>query len=401
LSSVNVIFLGNFLYPEGMAGTKRIQYFVDSVRAIRGNVVRILLLRQSQPGNHASQSVGVFKGVSYQTIGADLQSGWRLPWRLSRYLLEGSVFLRNHRLHGYRNILFVYGEPNLENIFFILLARVLGYRVIIDVVEDFYLIPGNARVAARLKAASSRFFSKHMGWFADGMIVISTYLREKFVEIGVGKFPVFLIPVSVDINKVTSSDEGFHNPVRIFYSGSFGEKDGVDKLIRAFEKCSQKCPDVELMLTGKGIKERIDTIENQIAQSPLANRIRYLGFLPDERYFDLLNSSDILCVVRVKSDFADRGFPFKLGEFLATGRPVIASRMGDVPSYLSHKKSAYLVEPGSIESIALALEFLVENEEMALSIGQGGRRVAEEKFDARVNGRKLIDAIDELDRISS
>ncbi len=379
-----------------MAGTKRVQYFIDGVRADPANVVSVLLLRQGHPGRDDSRLTGTHQGVQYLTIGTDLRAGWRLPWAALRYLVQGALYLWRSRRSGWRNVAFLYGPPNLENIVFVIFARLLGYRLIVDVVEDIYLLGQNASFASRLKAASAGFTVRHMAWFADGLVAISTYLKDKFDKVSGGDFPVVLIPVSVDIGKVFASSADFHHPARIFYAGSFGEKDGVENLIAAFERSAGKFPGIELILTGEGMRERVDWIERRIGSSPLKEGISYLGFLPDEKYFDLLSDCDILCVVRIQSDFADRGFPFKLGEFLASGRPVIASRVGDVASYLTDKENAVLVEPGSIDSISGALQFLLGDQEKALSIGQAGRRVAENRFDSRLNGRRLLDLITDL-----
>jgi len=397
LGSVNIVFLGNFLYPEGMGAAKRVQHFINGVRADPNNLASVLLLRQGHAGRDDGRLAGVHEDVPYLTIGANLHADWRLPWNLFRYLVQGCRYLWRARRLGWRNIVFLYGEPNLENIVFVIFARMSGYRLIVDVVEDFYLLSDNASLASRLKAASARFTAKHMAWFADGLIAISTYLTEKFTRISDGSFPVRMIPVSVDISRVSASVAEFHRPVRILYAGSFGEKDGVEGLIAAFECCARKFPEIELIMVGKGMQERIEVVRSRISESPQAEHIRYLGFLADQEYFDLLGGCDIPCVVRVQSEFANRGFPFKLGEFLATGRPVIASRVGDIPSYLTDKHNAVLVEPGSVDSITVALEYLLGNQQEALSIGRAGRKVAEAQFDGHSNGRKLLDVIHELD----
>ena len=137
-------------------------------------------------------------------------------------------------------------------------------------------------------------------------------------------------------------------------------------------------------------------INERIRRSPAAARIRYLGFLSDDDYFRTIADCDILCVVRAASEFADRGFPFKLGEYLATGRPVIASRVSDVGIYLTDRVNAILVEPGSVPQIVAAIEYLLVDESRALALGRAGRLVAERHFSARDNGRRLLELFDRM-----
>ena len=154
--------------------------------------------------------------------------------------------------------------------------------------------------------------------------------------------------------------------------------------------------DVELVLTGRGAPDRMTLFERRRAASPVASRIRYLGFLPDDDYFQALANCDIPCVVRVASDFAIRGFPFKLGEYLATGRPVVAANTSDLDRYLADRVNALLCEPGSVAGIVSALEFALADESRALAIGRAGRRVAEQHFSAEASGRLLLAVIDQL-----
>lgn len=396
MPGVNVIFMGNLVYPEGLAGTKRFQHFIDGVQSGDGNSARILLLRQSHPGRNDGRLDGEHRGVLYATIGADIGgSGLFAP--LWRYVVRGCRLLLRYRRSGVPNVLFLYGEPNVENVWFLIWARLLGYRVLCDIVEDCFLIPANPGWTSRLKAFSGQWATRHIAWFADGVIVISTYLKAKFETIVAGRRPVGLLPISVDIGSYPKpAAGGFHDPVRILYAGNFGDKDGVEILIAGFDLVAHRWPAAELVMTGRGSPGRMAAVRRRMADSPFADRIHYLGFLPDGEYYGVVAGCDVACVVRVKSEFAERGFPFKLGEYLASGRPVVTSRVGDVTEYLQDRVSAVLVEPGSATGIAAALEFLLGNEARALDIGRAGREIAREHFDARNVGRKLNEFIDRL-----
>jgi glycosyltransferase involved in cell wall biosynthesis len=127
----------------------------------------------------------------------------------------------------------------------------------------------------------------------------------------------------------------------------------------------------------------MEKILEMISSSQYRERIEYMGYLEDDEYYALLGECDILCMTRVASKFAQAGFPFKLGEYLATGRAVVASNVGDVGLYLADRKNALIVEPDSSESIAKALEFLISNPDEAKKIGHEGRKLAKEKFNAK------------------
>jgi glycosyltransferase involved in cell wall biosynthesis len=395
MQPVNVVFMGNLLYPEGLAETKRFQYFIDGVMAAPGNSASVLLLRQSHPGRDDARLAGEHRGVRYRTIGHDLRAGLALPWAALKFLLTGLAELRRSRRRDARNVLFLYNEPNMESFGFVAWARMLGYRVLVDIVEDEYFIPRGAPLASRLKAWTARLATTHLGWFADGVVVISTFLRSKLATLA-PDLPIVLIPISVDLARVSVAGGSFHRPARLLYAGNFGEKDDLELLFTAFEQAVVRGADIELLLTGKGMADRMERLRDRIAHSAVAARIRYLGYLPDAEYFRAIGECDIPCVLRTGSEFSDRGFPFKLGEYLATARPVIATRVSDVGAYLEDRVSAMLVAPGDVAQVVAAIEYLVADPQRALTVGSAGRQVAIASFDAGHNGRLLLSLVDRV-----
>ena len=133
-----------------------------------------------------------------------------------------------------------------------------------------------------------------------------------------------------------------------------------------------------------------------MGQSPHNDRIEYKGFLDEKEYFSVLNTVGIPCMTRADLPFAHAGFPFKLGEFLATGKPVIASRVSDVDRFLVHGHNAMLVRPGSSAEICRAVEFLMETPETAGTIGARGREVARSFFDCKRQGKALLEFIESV-----
>lgn len=236
----NVVFTGNFLYPVGMAGTKRVQHDVEAARRQPGWRVCILLLRQNHPGRDLARLSGTHAGVEYCTIGADLMAGFRLPLAMIRYVADGFRFLARRRSAGALNVLVIYAEPNLENLPILLAARSLGYRVVIDVVEDFYWTGEGASLLPRLKSWSGRLLARRVERLADAVLTLSAYLRTKFETLTRGRVPVYLVPLSVDPERFAAPAPPT-GPVRgIVYAGSFGAKDGVENLIEAFEAVADR-----------------------------------------------------------------------------------------------------------------------------------------------------------------
>jgi glycosyltransferase involved in cell wall biosynthesis len=129
---------------------------------------------------------------------------------------------------------------------------------------------------------------------------------------------------------------------------------------------------------------------DRIQTSPFKERIEYKGFLDHASYHREVNAADILCMPRIDTGYAHAGFPFKLGEFLATGKPVIASAVSDVPAFLEDRKDAILVPPGASEAIVEAVDFLIDHPEKAFEMGACGKEKARHLFDYRKQGEALL-----------
>ena len=71
------------------------------------------------------------------------------------------------------------------------------------------------------------------------------------------------------------------------------------------------------------------------------------------------------------------GFGLTLLEANATGLPVVASRIGGIPSVVRDGYNGLLVEPGNAEVLAQAIARLIEHRVERMEMGRNGRHVAE------------------------
>lgn len=384
---LNVIFLGGFPYPRGMAGTKRIQHAIDGLKDAPDVSIRVIVLSQSSKNNVLN---GTHRGIRYITVMGDLLR-WRMALLFPLFYLKARRALKRAYRPGCDNIIYNYGPPNLFNVGVLAYARRLGYQVVVDVVEDYDVAMTISRsVIHRIKMAAIQHLKQRVKRLASGIIVISSCLGEKYRELTLGAVPIHYRPISVDFSFFAGSTRTFGKIVTLFYAGSFGQKDGVPVLLDAFDCIAERRPNVRLVLTGKGSDEMMRSTLSRIAASPFKQRIEYKGYLDDDAYYAALSAADIPCMTRIDSAYARAGFPFKLGEFLATGQPVVASRVSDVADLLKDQEDAMLVSPGNPQDVVRAVEYLLDNPDFALAVGVRGRATARRLFDLREQGRDLV-----------
>lgn len=384
----NIVYLGGFSYPKGMAGTKRVQHAIDGMKSFDNVLMRVIVLRQSSQFNLLQ---GTHDNVKYETVMGDLLRA-KLILMAPLFFLKSKSTIKNSFVPGHKNILYVYGPPTFDNLPAIRYARKIGFKVFFDIVEDYELAYGISKSFwHRIKNFHTKQLVDKISSVADGIIVISSHLENKFKKLTSEKIPIYYRSISIDLEKYSNLPQKFGNPLKLFYSGSFGVKDGLPVLLDAFDEIAAKHKNIRLVLTGKGSSEAMDKTFSRIKESPFKDRIEYKGYLDDDDYYHALNSSDIPCMTRIDVGYAHAGFPFKLGEFLATGKPVIASRVSDVARILSDGQEAMFVKPGDSKDIVRAVEFLIYNPEISSAVGMRGRLAAKRFFDYKKQSKGLFD----------
>lgn len=249
-----------------------------------------------------------------------------------------------------------------------------------------------------LKADDSSREGKHkilklISYF-DGVLVISSKLRNLLIECGVSKDKIHIVNMVVDHSRFENLENS--KPLKIIsYCGAAdNNKDGVDELMKAFSIVYCRYPDYRLRIIGPAFL-RTDSQGNFALAKKLGilENVDFTGYIPSEKIPSLLKESEILALNRPLSTQAMYGFPTKLGEYLMTGRPVVITRVGDIQLFLDDYKSAMICEFGQPEDFAYKLIWLIEHKKEAEEIGNSGKNVAFNFFSEQVVGKQLLKSL--------
>ena len=124
----------------------------------------------------------------------------------------------------------------------------------------------------------------------------------------------------------------------------------------------------------------------------------FTGSVAHERVPALLDACDILVAPHVPladgSEFF--GSPTKVFEYMAMGKAIVASRLGQIGEVLTDQETALLVEPGNVRELAAAIVKLVESDELRMQLGAKAREVAEREFTWKHNAQRVLDAYKSL-----
>lgn len=178
--------------------------------------------------------------------------------------------------------------------------------------------------------------------------------------------------------------------ILIGYAGNTKWYQGLDTVLSTLVKLQNNKPgEFKLFIVASSLEE---SISNFIKDNNLEPVIKLLGKQNHDDMPSLLMSADILTVVRPSDMVTEYAFPSKFPEYLALGKTVVFSRVGDIEKYIIDGISGALVNPGSVDALYDRLLELCDLEKRNI-IRVGALRLVEEVLDIDKIGRNLYNFI--------
>jgi len=185
---------------------------------------------------------------------------------------------------------------------------------------------------------------------------------------------------------------GIDRPARVLCVASLRPVKGITHLIDAFARMDTAGIDVHLEVVGEG--ELRASLESQIAQDALADRIWLLGTRTQVQVVDALARADVFVLPSVVAPDGQReGIPVSLMEAMAAGVPVVASRLSGIPELVVDGETGMLVEPGEAAALAGAIRRTLDDPESAQGRAERGRALVRRQFEIGTNVGRLVEAL--------
>lgn len=194
---------------------------------------------------------------------------------------------------------------------------------------------------------------------------VSGALLEILVEFGVPREKCRLPRFGVDremFHPRERADES-NGVVRLLFVGSLIPRKGLQDLLNAL---SHECFEhVTLVVVGEGFYH--PELTDMCEQLGLHDRVQWKGSVPPEEVARLMRSSDLLCLPSYME-----GRPNVVNEAMASGIPVVATRIGGIPDMMIEGETGFLFDPGNIEDLRSCLETLVKDPDLRKRMGEAG-----------------------------
>jgi len=242
-------------------------------------------------------------------------------------------------------------------------AVTLGARILIEA-HDHLVLPRYLRKYKRIISTSP------------------TYAERSRILPKLGSL-VTVVPNGVDCKRFHPDNDGspvrdrfnLHDKFTLLFVGALTKwhrYKGLDILLEAVMLAVKAHPDLLLLVVGDGdLKQSYISLSQRLG---VASNGIFVGDVPDHLLPQYYAASDTLIL---PSKDMSEGFGLTLLEANATGKPVIASNVGGIPSVVKNGYNGLLVQPNDPVALANAIARLDRNRREARAIGRNGRRFAE------------------------
>ena len=368
--------------------------FIESITrqiADLGHEVHLVL-----PENRSWRRPPEEGGVFYHPFRYSPRSTWT-PWGYSESLAGAKI---RRELYALAPIVYYSAQR---------VCRQLVARLRFDVVHAHWVVP-NGVVAAHVSSrhglplvtslhGSDVTLAERSGLVgkvarrslsrASAVTAASKHVFDRATALGVPNHALELVPYGVDVNEFRPDrpDAGLlrrslgirDEDVLVLGIGRFVPVKGFEYLIDAVAEARRSDPSVRVVMAGDG--ELRPDLEARARDRGLQDAATFVGAVERRAVPDYFAAADI---VAVPSIVDDAGFVEALGnvalEALASGRPVVASRVGGLPEVVRDGENGVLVEQRDASVLGQAIVALARDEGRRRALGVQARSDAEDSL---------------------
>ena len=397
-----IVFNGNF--PFGGAAANYIRYFAIGL-SLQNNNVEVILPTGNYYGNNIDSNAnrkGNINGVTYKHlcfVNHPRNYFGKTIDNIFGFFLSIFYIIRK-AIRKELDLIIIYDTMFLNTLIFVSLKKMLRKKLVI-ILPEFYDKPKNKFISLTLINWYSFYYGiRYVVKYADSYIVLSQYMERYIREVLNSRKDILTIPNLIDPKMFDRENVKpyIKNKVTIGYVGTPIPQGGILDLIKSFSVLIKKFKNIHLLIVGDltNGKSLIPELKEYANKHNISESISFTGLVSHDRIPGLLHSCQILALTRPNRIFAEAGFPTKLGEYLSCKKPVLITKVGDIPKYLRNEEHVILVEPENIKSIVDGFEKILIDKKLAEKLCQNGYKWMDENLNYLNQSKRISELMNKL-----
>ena len=308
-----------------------------------------------------------------------------------------SMLFQFFNLKHYK-IIVTYSTPHVLPFLAAMAGKFFGTKhifVCFDVYPEIAVNSGATREKS-LMSSFMRFVNKRVYIRAAKVVALSTEMRDFIINNrDISPENVVVIPNwHKDLKEKNSeSDEALclkKKPFTVSYLGNMGTCQDMDTIISAMELLKDD-ENIRFVFAGHGNK----VADMEKASEKFGNGKVY-GFLQGDEYKRVLSDSDCYLVSLEKS-IVGLGVPSKTYSYMMMGKPIISIMDDcDINRDIEAYNCGFAIKNNDPRALVSAIQKIARNPELQKEMGEGSRRVFEEKYTADICLKSYVDMLNDL-----
>lgn len=326
----------------------------------------------------------------YQIVNIDIRRNFNL-------ISHGHALWQMYRLFKKEQFDVVHVHTPVAALIGRLAAKLAGVRCVVYTAHGFYFHDQ----MVRWKRLTHILLERFGGRFTDLLFTQSEEDAASAILLHIAsKDRVFAIGNGVDISRFSPSNiidrsvtrKALDIPIDAFVIGIIGRfvrEKGYVEFVTAAVDLAKVYPDVYFVLVGdRLISDHADSIDAEldVARQSIGHRLILTGFRSDTP--QLLEAMDVFCLPSYRE-----GMPRTIIEAMVMGRPVVATDIRGSREEVIHGETGFLVTTKSKAALVASLKKLIDQPELAKSLGRAGRLRALRLYDERLVVERQIQIV--------
>jgi glycosyltransferase involved in cell wall biosynthesis len=217
----------------------------------------------------------------------------------------------------------------------------------------------------------------------DTITVSTEAIRDLAIRYGAKPKSIFDAPVGAAIGLFNPKIDGsrikqkyqLSYPV-IIYHGQLDLGTYPDILLRAVPLITSQFPNLKVLIVGGG--DKLPLLKQLAEELKITNNIIFTDYVNQTEIPEYIAAADVAVACFADNEITRGKSPLKIAEYLAMGKPIVASRVGDIPKMVGN--AGILVAPNDSKDLAESIIALLNNSEKRSELGHLARLRAEQIY---------------------
>jgi glycosyltransferase involved in cell wall biosynthesis len=216
---------------------------------------------------------------------------------------------------------------------------------------------------------------------------VSEKLATALEDLRIPKEGIVTIPNGISISQFSSASPSFADEIGKDKRAVVGmiarlvSYKGADFFLKAAQMVLKSYPDTVFVLVGEGpTKGALIKLANELN---IASAVIFAGHREDMP--EIYAALDLVVLPSLSE-----GLPMTILEAFAAGKPVIATRVGGIPTVIQPEKTGLLVEPGDVRSLSQAIEKLLGHAGLRKRLGMNGQSLVRSCYSAEMMAGRYL-----------